>query len=176
MSHTRLLLLGMLQVQERHGYELMDAVDRQFSAFASLKKATAYYELNRMEEEGLVTARKEEQEGRPSRRVFTVTPAGKAAFRDLLREALRQPGAGVAAADAGLMFLDWLPRGEAAALLSERVAALRRSLEACRALPRHRPGSGVHLTIAHLVARLEFEIEWHERLIAQLAAGEEQEN
>jgi DNA-binding PadR family transcriptional regulator len=176
VSQTRLLLLGMLQVQGRHGYELMDAVEQQFSAFANLKKASAYYELNRMEAEGLVTARREEQEGRPSRRVFTVTPAGEAAFRQLLQEALRQPGAGVSTADVGLMFLDWLPVGEAAALLAGRIAALRQSLEAVRALPRHRPGSGIYLTMAHLVARLEFEIAWHESLIAQLGVGEEQQS
>lgn len=175
MSQTRLLLLGMLQVQGRHGYELMDAVEQQLSIFANLKKASAYYELNRMEAEGLVTARKEEQEGRPSRRVFTVTPAGEAAFGQLLREALRRPGAGVGTADVGLLFLDWLPAEEAAALLAERVAALRESLKACRALPGHRPGTGVYQTMAHLVARLEFEIAWHERLIAQLRVGEEQQ-
>ena len=172
MSKNRLLLLGVLQVQDRHGYELMDEVDRQLAAFANLKKASAYYELNRMEAEGLVQGRKEEQEGRPPRRVFTVTPKGEAAFRTLLREALSQPGADMTTADMGLMFLDWLPAAEAAQLLGEKVKAMQVSLEACRAmLPAHSHGSAVHLTSAHLIARLEFEIAWHQSLILRLEEG-----
>lgn len=164
----------MLQVQDRHGYELMDAVERQLAAFANLKKASAYYELNRMEAEGLIVARKEEQEGRPPRRVFTVTPAGEAAFRELLRDALGHPGAGMTTADMGLMFLDWLPAVEAAELLAQKVAILTETLEACRAMPSHSPGSAVNLTTAHLTARLEFEIEWHRSLLERLQERVEQ--
>lgn len=168
LSQNRLLLLGMLLVQDRHGYELMDAVDRQLAAFANLKKASAYYELNRMEAEGLVSARKEERDGRPPRRVFTVTPAGRAAFDQLLREALSQPGAGMATADVGLIFLDWLPAAEAEGLLTTRIESLAESLAACQAMPGHSPGSAVHLTITHLIARLQFEIEWHQSLLERI--------
>jgi DNA-binding PadR family transcriptional regulator len=174
LSQNRLLLLGLLQVQDRHGYELMDVVDRQLAAFTNLKKASAYYELNRMAAEGLIAARTEAQEGRPPRRIFAVTPAGQAAFRDLLREALSQPQAESATADMGLMFLDWLPREEAAGLLQTKVAVLAQSLEACRSMPSHGAGSAVDLTTAHLAARLEFEIGWHQSLIERLKTGEEQ--
>jgi len=161
----------MLLVQASHGYELLDVVDRQLAAFANMKKASVYYELNRMEAEGLITARREEQEGRPPKRVFTVTPAGRAAFQKLLREALSQPGEGVTTADVGLMFLDWLPPQEAASLLSQRVEALEANLAACRAMPGHRPGTAVHLTLGHLIARLEFEINWHRSVIESLQGG-----
>lgn len=171
LMQNRLLLLGMLLIQNRHGYELLDEVDRQLAAFANMKKASAYYELNRMEAEGLVTAHRQEQEARPPKRVFTVTPAGRDAFLKLLQEALRQPGTGVTTADVGLMFLDWLPPHEAAALLSQRVEALETSLAACRAMPGHRPGSAVYLTIRHLIARLEFEIHWHRSVIESLQGG-----
>lgn len=171
MNQNRLLLLGMLLVQNRHGYELLDAVEKQLAAFSQLKKATAYYELNRMEAEGLVLSHKEEQEGRPPRRVFTVTPRGKEAFFQMLRDALARPDVGATAGDIGLMFLDWLPAEEAVALLARRVELLRATLEACRTIPSHPPGSAVHLTLAHLKARLEFEIQWHESLIETLQGG-----
>lgn len=160
----------MLLVQQRHGYQILDELDRQL-AFTHLKKATVYYELNRMEAEGLIVARKEEQEGRPPKRVFTVTPDGKEAFHKLLREALSQPAADSAHTDIALIFLDWLPTEEAGALLSQRISALEQELAAYKAMPGHHPGSAVHLTIAHILARLQFEIDWYKSVLKSLQEG-----
>lgn len=171
MSQSRLLLLGMLLVQNRHGYELLDAAEKELAVFSHLKKASVYYELNRMEAEGLVVSHKEEQAGRPPRRVFTVTPKGKETFFQLLHNALAQPEVGSVTADVGLMFLDWIPTTEAVSLLTRRVELLRASLAACQSIPEHRPESAVHLALSHLKAKLAFEIQWHESLVEALQGG-----
>jgi len=171
LKQKRLLLLGMLLVQERHGYQILDELDRQL-AFTHLKKASVYYELNRMEAEGLIVARKEEQEGRPPKRVFTVTPAGKEAFHKLLREALSQPAADSTNMDVALIFLDWLPAEEAAALLSQRISALEQELAIYGTMPGDHPGSAIRLTIAHMVARLQFEIDWYKSVLKSLQEGD----
>lgn len=168
METNRLLLLGLLKSQEQHGYQLMDFVERNLANLHSLKKATAYYELKRMEEQGLVSVRIEQDEGRPPRRVYAMTEAGEASFADLMRECLRDADPLGSATLTGLMFLDHLAPDECGDLLAEKVDGLKRHLVAYERAPSHGPNSTIDLAIQHVRARLAMEITWYEKLIVEL--------
>ncbi len=168
MEQNRLLLLGLLKSQEQHGYQLMDFIDRNLANLTTLKKPTVYYELKRMEEQELVAVRLEQDEGRPPRRIYSLTPAGEEAFAALLRESLTDSDPLGSASLTGLMFLDWLPPGEACRLLTEKVDGLKNHLRSYRHAPSHGPDSTIDLAIQHVAARLAMEITWYESLIQKL--------
>ena len=170
MQENRLLLLGLLKLQEQHGYQLMDFVDRNLSRITSLKKATVYYELKRLEALGLVAMRQEQSGGHPPRRVYALTPAGEQTFLDLLRENLRAAEPATCGTDVSLMFLDWLEPPEARELIEQKLAALRERLEMQRATPSHGEGSAVDLAISHVATRLDAEIHWFEAHLETLAS------
>jgi DNA-binding PadR family transcriptional regulator len=174
VSQHRLLLLGLLQVEAQHGYQLTEAMEGHLSRIADLKKATIYYELKRLEAEGLIAARTEQTEGRPPRRVFAVTESGQTAFASLLRESLREPELPICGSDSALIFLDWLPPAEAAALLTERLAGLKERREALSGTPSHGEGSAVDLVLAHARARADLEIRFTEELLALQSARPEE--
>lgn len=168
MDQNRLLVLGLLKTQEQHGYQLMDFVERNLGRVTNLKKATAYYELKRLQEQRLVSVRQEQQGARPPRQVYSLTPEGEQAFLDLLRANLRQAEPESCTADAGLIFIDWLPSDEVQALLDEKLTALRERLQLYRATPSHGDDSSVDLAISHVAARLESEIAWLEGFVRRL--------
>ncbi len=170
MDQNHLLLLGLLKAQESHGYQLMDFVERNLARITSLKKATAYYELRRLEQQGLVSVRKEQEGGRPPRQVFALTAAGEAAFLDLLRESLQMAETPTCSSDIGLMFMNHLSPDEVHTLLRRKLEGLRLSLALYRATPEHAHGSAVNAATAHVAARLETEIAGFESLLQQLAA------
>src|SRR5688500_11735785 len=58
------------------GYDLAKAFDASVANFWTCTPQQLYRELDRMEADGLVEARTVEQERRPNKRLFTLTPAG----------------------------------------------------------------------------------------------------
>jgi len=70
-------LLGFLNYNPATGYDLKQFIDVSTSYFWHAKQSQIYTTLKKMEEEDLVSSRFEPQEGRPNRRVYTISQDGK---------------------------------------------------------------------------------------------------
>ena len=77
-------VLAALLEGEASGYELAKRFDAGVANFWSATPQQLYRELDRLDGEGLVTARVVEQERRPNKRMFSMTEAGRAALRDFI--------------------------------------------------------------------------------------------
>jgi len=75
-------LLGFLNYQPHTGYELKQMIDLSTANFWHAKQSQIYMTLKKLEAEKLVISEVEPQEGRPNRRVYTITGAGR---KDLQR-------------------------------------------------------------------------------------------
>lgn len=161
-----MLLLGLLRSGERHGYQINDFIERTLSFCADVKKATAYFLLDKMEGRGWVTASEHREGNRPPRKVYAITPEGEAAFQRLLRENLATFASARSASDLGLAFLATLPPAEAVSLLRTRREALVRELADIEAAPRHH--GGIQLLIDHQIHYLDSERGWLDETITSL--------
>lgn len=95
------LCLGVLTLGDASGYEIKKTVEEgPFSQFHETSFGSIYPALGRLSADGLVTFRREEQEGRPDKKVYSITPAGLAAFRKAL---LAQPARDKVRSDAVFM-------------------------------------------------------------------------
>ena len=81
-------LLGFLNYQPMTGYELKQTMDVSTSNFWHAKQSQIYTTLKKMEESGWVVSDVEEQNGRPNRRVYTLTESGGAALQTWLAKPL----------------------------------------------------------------------------------------
>ena len=70
-------LLGFLNYGDKTGYELKQSMDTSTQNFWHAKQSQIYMTLKRLEQSGLVISEIEPQEGRPDRRVYTITDEGK---------------------------------------------------------------------------------------------------
>lgn len=163
----KLLLLGLLKKEERHGYQLHEFIESFMQTCVDLKKSTAYYLLEKMTKEGYVTRTEEREGNRPPRHVYHLTARGEIYFLALLRQNLatylpaRFPG------DTGLTFLDNLPASEAVVLLAQRREQLTNALTHIQQTPPH-TGS-LQFMIAHQQIHLQSELDWLDSVIEQLA-------
>lgn len=73
----KFLLLGLLAKQPRHGYELKGLFEQLFGGTWALNPGQVYMTLERLEEAGLVTSERVEQDQLPDRRVYTITEDGR---------------------------------------------------------------------------------------------------
>jgi DNA-binding PadR family transcriptional regulator len=72
--------------QELSGYDMVKAVEGSLGFFWAPAKSQIYSELKRLKEVGFISEREVAQASRPDKRVYTMTPAGKEAFDDWLRQ------------------------------------------------------------------------------------------
>lgn len=166
----KLLLLGLLQTQAMHGYQLNDVIDSHLGGSIQLKKATAYDVLKKMAAEGWITHREEREGNRPPRRVYVITPQGRAVFVRLLRESLARYEPAEFRCDIALAFLDTLPTEEALALLRQRRKVIVTLIAEADAIGGH-PGS-MQLVVEHQQRHLRTELDWLDDVIARVEAGE----
>jgi PadR family transcriptional regulator AphA len=74
----RFVLLGLLDIEEMSGYDLKQAIEQSVAHFWREGYGQIYPALAEMEAEGLIASRTEKHPGRPSRKIYSLLPAGRA--------------------------------------------------------------------------------------------------
>ena len=74
---TELLILALLEEQDRHGYDIAQLIDRRSRGAISFHTASLYPTLYRLEHRELIEGRWVERAGQRRRRYYRLTPAGR---------------------------------------------------------------------------------------------------
>ncbi|HLJ80572.1 MAG TPA: PadR family transcriptional regulator [Ktedonobacterales bacterium] len=74
----RYIILGLLGAHPMSGYDIKRAFDRSLATYWNAGNSQIYTTLKALAARGLVSSELIVQEGRPNRRVYTLTPAGRA--------------------------------------------------------------------------------------------------
>lgn len=74
---TPLLILALLEVESRHGYELSRLIEAQSRGVVRVHAASLYPLLYRLERQKLIEGRWVEKPGQRRRRFYRLTAAGK---------------------------------------------------------------------------------------------------
>lgn len=82
---SKTLCLGALMLGDASGYEIKKIFEEgPFSFFHQPSFGSIYPALGKLTREGLVTCDEHEQDGRPDKKVYSLTDAGRAAFKKAL--------------------------------------------------------------------------------------------
>jgi DNA-binding PadR family transcriptional regulator len=84
----RAAILGFLELEPASGYTLQQRFDGSVSGFWTATQSQVYRELHALERDGLVSRRVEPGDGKPARKIYSVTPTGRDALEMWLREPL----------------------------------------------------------------------------------------
>jgi DNA-binding PadR family transcriptional regulator len=85
-NRTRYVVLGVLTLRPMSGYDIKKFIEGSIANFWRESFGQLYPTLRELTEEGFVTRRVEEQEGKPDRYVYRVTPEGRQALQEWLTE------------------------------------------------------------------------------------------
>ena len=127
---TQLVILGLLQKRDLHGYEIKHIIEEHMGDWTSIAFGSIYFALRKLLEEGCVREVSVGRAGnRPSKTVYGITDKGRAEFRRLLERLWQEPERIFYAFDIALFFSTELPAGRAAELLEERIRTTEAALE-----------------------------------------------
>ena len=154
------VVLGLIALGARSGYDIKRAVDTSIRHLWAASYGQIYPELRRLEDAGWLAGEDDARGGR-SRRAYSITPAGQKALRGWLtgretRVEMRDESL------LRLFFADALPREEALGLLRGRYEGYRQMHEYLRGLD---DGTGPSPSFVDLVYRwaldyCEWGMEW----------------
>jgi len=133
MNAVTPVILGLLAIGPRSGYDIKSTVDRSTRFFWAASYGQIYPELRRLEHEGLIEGENAPKGGR-ARRVFRLTAAGRQALVDWMRS---EGDLTVELRDESLLrlfFADTLPPDDGIALLEGRRRGHERYLEVLRGI------------------------------------------
>lgn len=86
MIEQEIILLGLLNENPTHGYEIKKQIKKILSLFAGIDFKSIYYPLRLLEKKGLILKHIDKQGNRPERFVYELTSKGKARFNKLLSD------------------------------------------------------------------------------------------
>lgn len=175
LSKTAYLILGMLKLGKRTGYEIKSLVDVSTRFFWAASYGQIYPELARLEELGLIEGQADQSDGR-RRKAYELTQAGEEALHawltssDPLHRELRHEGV------LKLFFSDSLSPDEQRQQIRrlrvehERTAERLRAIEPGPRSAREEQGPRLpYLTLEWGIAYQEFMVHWCSRIERQLA-------
>ena len=178
LTPTARVILGMLALGARTGYDIKRVIDLSTRFFWGASYGQIYPELHRLEERGLVEATPEPTGGR-RRTAYALTPAGESALQEWLRDdssylfEIRDEGT------LKLFFGDLLEKQDVIANLRRKQAWCDLSLEIFRELePQARTGfieddqMYPYVSLLYGLELLEWMRDWCERTAARIEAGE----
>jgi DNA-binding PadR family transcriptional regulator len=159
-------LLGLLEPEPTHGYELKHSYDRHFGTDRRLPYGQVYATLARLERDGRVKAGGTEAGGGPERKLYAITEAGVTALDTWLGQPEQpephlQP---VLFAKVVLALLSGRPAGEY--LDRQRAAHLQRMREVTAG--RERDGLAGTLVADYALFHLEADLRWIDLTVATL--------
>jgi DNA-binding PadR family transcriptional regulator len=127
---TRMVILGILQREPLHGYEIKHIIEDHMGDWTSIAFGSIYFALGKLAEEGFIEKIATEQEGsRPSRSIYQITEAGSQEFTRLLREVWQDVERHYYTLDIALSFIHALPIEEVKGYLRGRVTQLKATLQ-----------------------------------------------
>ena len=172
----RFAVLTLLDIEPGSGYDLKRRFERSVSHFWSASHQQMYRELHRLHEERLLDCTLQPQEGKPDRKVYSLTDAGRTALRDWVQ----QPASPQKIREPFLLQLfagHHLSNAQAQALvrgqLDQHQALLDSYLEQNERVLRSDPQVQQRFRLAHQTLLLGIEaektwLEWAQRLLQQL--------
>ncbi|WP_042574350.1 PadR family transcriptional regulator [Rhodococcus sp. MEB064] len=165
-------ILAALLDGESSGYDLAKCFDVAVANFWTSTPQQLYRELDKLEGEGLVEARLVEQQRRPNKRMFALTPSGRATLRQFvageprptaIRDELLVQVEAIDVGDIDAVRMHLTTRGEAAERKLERYQRSREALLNGRSETDYLAETeriGHYLTLARGIAFEEETIRW----------------
>lgn len=115
-QRSALVVLGLLAVGERHGYDLEQIIQRKnVRLWAKIGMSTIYKALHDLQRQGCVTARAAQPARGAGREVFTITDLGRRRLAELTAEAFRSQASVYSDRIAAMALAAGLPYAEFAA-------------------------------------------------------------
>jgi DNA-binding PadR family transcriptional regulator len=172
---ARLLILGVLHRGDFHPYEIKRRLENAMvECYIDLDVGTLYYAINQLEKDGLISPCAQERVARGGvRTVYTITPEGRAKFRDGLHKQFEAEGPVSQTLYGALLFLHLCDLAIVEDVVRKRIARLTELIAKLGPIRKqYAPviSTGGDHMLKHLEKQRRLDREWLKGLLADIEA------
>jgi DNA-binding PadR family transcriptional regulator len=174
LSNIETAVMGLLFEGARYGYEIEKVIEqRHMRYWTEVGFSSIYYVLKRMETKRFIKSEmKAGADGKPARKIYTMTPAGKTAFKAKVTDLLSADERVVSPFDLGITFCEALSAPELSACFAKRLEFLSTQLDWTQKLfERGKTGNrrpGVIAKFSRRMAIIKAETAWIREFVRTL--------
>jgi PadR family transcriptional regulator AphA len=171
LSTTEGAVLGLVAFGERSGYDLALLAEDTVQHLWTPSRSQIYKTLPSLVASGLARRRDVEQQGRPDKTLYRITPDGREALRRWLDEVEEEPVGGRIVFPLKLLFCEFASPGTAQAQLTAYRRLLAERLEryeALRAGPSLLDSAYTHHVLRHGISRVQATLAWIDETAAAI--------
>jgi len=166
-------VLGLLCESPLYGYTIEKIIEeRGMRHWTDIGFSSIYYVLKRLESKMFITSSCEQQEDKPSRKVYTITDAGLDMMKCTVRSFLTLHTRISSPFDLGIAHLPLIPEQETVACLRERLAGLDKTIEHVRQIRERKADEKRPFYVLALfdrtLAHLDTEKKWVRKFIGEV--------
>ncbi len=177
ISDLEVAILGLIYEDPKYGYQLEKTIEGWgMRNWTQIGFSSIYYVLKKLDKKGLVSSKLEKVEGKPSRKVFTITELGRKITKEKVSDLLSWNKKIISPFDLGVAYLNYLEPQEVVDCLENykksahgRIKFLESSIKVQKEL--NSPYYVVAL-FSRPLANLKTEIEWIEEFIKEIKEEE----
>jgi PadR family transcriptional regulator, regulatory protein AphA len=172
---TEYAVLGLLAGGEASGYDLARAASRSIGYLWAPSRSQIYKVLPRLVAMGYARSRTVEQQGRPDKQLYRITPRGQAELRSWVEEVEDEPPGGIGVFLLKLLFAWTAPEEAGLRQLDAYRGLIEQRLVEFEELERGLgPTDPVHARIAlrHGIARARATLDWADEGRRSLSTGQ----
>jgi DNA-binding PadR family transcriptional regulator len=165
ISDIEVAILGLLYEEPQYGYQLEKTIEGWgMRNWTQIGFSSIYYVLKKLEKKELVKSRLEKVEGKPSRKVFTITDLGREIMKEKLTDLLSWNKKLISPFDLGIAYLNYLEPQEVIDCLENYVKSAEGRIKFMESSVKTQEELGAPYYVVALFSRplanLKTEIEW----------------
>lgn len=169
--------MGLLYEEPQYGYRLEKIIEGWgMRNWTQIGFSSIYYVLKKLEKKELVEAKMEKVEGKPSRKVFTITQLGRNTMREKVRDLLSWNKKLISPFDLGLAYLNYLEPLEVIECLENYVESAKGRIKFLESSVKMQEQLKAPYYVVALFSRplknLKTEMEWVEGFIEKIKEEE----
>jgi len=178
LSDLEAAILGLLYEEPQYGYQLEKTIEGWgMRNWTQIGFSSIYYVLKKLEKKELVESNLEKVEGKPSRKVFTITDLGKQTMKEKLTDLLSWNKKLINPFDLGLAYLNYLEPQEVIDCLENYMESAQGRIKFLESSVRMQEELNAPYYVIALFSRplaiLKTEIAWVEKFIEKIKSEEE---
>jgi len=172
MTNNEMAILMLLAESSCHGYELEQVIEeRGMREWTDIGFSSIYHILKKLEKNGWVSVKQELSAAKgPGKKVYTLTPEGRAIWLDTTLDMLRCPRKGNNSLELGLANLPGLPPENVIEALTERRFEIKKIIQRVTERSKIEINQVPHVQVMfdYSLSILNSELDWLDRTIARL--------
>ncbi len=168
------LILYYLSIKSTHGYEIQKYIQiNKMDEWTKIQSGSIYYALAKLEKDGLIQLKREENIGAKVKKIYCITDEGKKVLRESLVKEFSMPIYNVGADKfVAYPFIDGIDRNLLVETIEKHISQLKqkkREILKWQEIKISDVSLGIErVSFEMMISMLDYQIKWHEVLISEM--------